>query len=332
MTRPLKLDLRMARQIVSHKMRGVKRFPFVTMLEPLEACNLNCIGCGRIREYKDVIDRRLTIDECLAAVRASGAPIVSISGGEPLLHPQIGEIVHAILDDGRFVYFCTNGLLLEESLGRFKPSERMSFVVHLDGTAKVHDRVTKWSGTYDTAIKAIRKAIARGYRVCTNTTLFHGSDVEDLHTLFRRLTGLGIEGLMVSPGYAYEDVPDRALFLKRQESIRVFRQVLDPSSGFSFYNNPLYLDFLRGDRTYDCAAWTTVTYTVLGWRLPCYALADRHTDNVSELFTEDLWERYGPNNDRRCANCMMHSAFEGASVLYALGHPVALARMALGVR
>jgi hopanoid biosynthesis associated radical SAM protein HpnH len=332
MTRPLKLDLRMARQIVSHKMRGVKRFPFVTMIEPLEACNLNCIGCGRIREYKDVIDRRLTIDECLAAVRASGAPIVSVSGGEPLLHPQIDEIVRAILDDGRFVYFCTNGLLLEESLDRFKPTERMSFVVHLDGTAKIHDRVTKRSGTYDTAIEAIREAIARGHRVCTNTTLFDGSDAEDLHTLFRRLTGLGIEGLMISPGYAYEDVPNRALFLKRRESIKVFRRVLDSSHGFPFYNNPLYLDFLRGDRTYDCAAWTTVTYTVRGWRLPCYALADRHTDDVSELFDEELWERYGPNNDRRCANCMMHSSFEGASVLDALTHPGALARMALGVR
>jgi hopanoid biosynthesis associated radical SAM protein HpnH len=332
MTRPLKLDMRMARQIVAHKMRGVKRFPFVTMIEPLEACNLNCIGCGRIREYKDVIDRRLTIDECLAAVRASGAPIVSVSGGEPLLHPQIDEIVRAILDDGRFIYFCTNGLLLKENLDRFKPTERLSFVVHLDGTAKTHDRVTKRPGTYETAIEAIREAIARGHRVCTNTTLFHGSDVEDLHALFRRLTGLGIEGLMVSPGYAYEDVPDRELFLKRQESIRVFRRVLDSSNGFPFYNNPLYLDFLRGERTYDCAAWTTVTYTVLGWRLPCYALADRHTDDVFELFTEDLWERYGPNNDRRCANCMMHSAFEGASVLHALTHPGTLARMALGVR
>jgi len=332
MTRPLKLDMRMARQIVSHKMHGVKRFPFVTMIEPLEACNLNCIGCGRIREYKDVIDRRLTIDECLAAVRASGAPIVSVSGGEPLLHPHIDEIVRAILDDGRFVYFCTNGLLLKENLDRFKPTERLSFVVHLDGTAKIHDRVTKRPGTYETAIEAIREAIDRGHRVCTNTTLFHGSDAEDLHALFRRLTGLGIEGLMVSPGYAYEDVPDRELFLQRQESIKVFRRVLDSSNGFPFYNNPLYLDFLRGERTYDCAAWTTVTYTVLGWRLPCYALADRHTDDVSELFDEDLWERYGPNNDRRCANCMMHSAFEGASVLHALTHPGTLARMALGVR
>ena len=254
MTRPLRLDLRMVRQIASHKIRGIKRFPFVTMLEPLEACNLNCIGCGRVREYKDVIDRRLTIDECLAAVRASGAPIVSVSGGEPLLHPHIDEIVRAILDDGRFVYFCTNGLLLEENLDRFRPTERMSFVVHLDGTAEIHDRVTKRPGTYDIAVKAIREAIARGHRVCTNTTLFHGSDVEDLHTLFRRLMGFGVEGLMVSPGYAYEDVPDRALFLKRQESIKVFRQVLDASNGFSFYNNPLYLDFLRGNRAYDCAA------------------------------------------------------------------------------
>jgi len=167
--------------------------------------------------------------------------------------------------------------------------------------------------------------------VCTNTTLFEGSDVKALHELFRTLTDIGVEGLMVSPGYAYEDAPDQELFLQRQESIRVFRRVLDPTKGFPFYNNPLYLDFLRGDREYDCAAWTTVTYTVLGWRLPCYAIADRHTDDVAELFSDEVWAKYGPGRDRRCANCMMHSAFEGASILDALRKPAALVRVARGV-
>jgi len=331
MSRPLKLDLAMARHLMGQKARRRRRFPFVTMLEPLEACNLACVGCGRVREYRDVMDRRLTVDECLAAVRASGAPIVSISGGEPLLHSQIGELVRAIRDDGRFMYLCTNGLLLRETLDRFEPSQQLSFVVHLDGTEAIHDQVTERPGTYATAIAGIRDAIARGHRVCTNTTLFEGSNVEDLHALFATLTELGVEGLMVSPGYAYEDAPDQELFLKRRESIGVFRRVLDPTKGFPFYNNPLYLDFLRGDREYDCAAWTTVTYTVLGWRLPCYTIADQHTDDVEELFADEVWDRYGPGKDRRCANCMMHSAFEGASILDALRRPTDLVRVARGV-
>jgi len=332
MSRPLKLDLRVARYLMANKARRNKRFPFVTMLEPLELCNLACVGCGRVREYRDVMDRKLTVDQCLAAVRESGAPIVSVSGGEPLLHPQIREIVRALRDDGRYMYFCTNGLLLEELLDRFEPSEQLCFVVHVDGTKAIHDEVTGRPGTFDTAVSAIRAALARGHRVCTNTTLFHGTDVEDVGKLFRQLTDMKVEGLMVSPGYAYKDAPDQELFLERQESIDVFRRVLDPSQGFPFYNNPLYLDFLRGKRTYDCAAWTTVTYTVLGWRLPCYTIADRHVDSVEELYRDEVWEQYGPGRDRRCANCMMHSAFEGASILDAFRHPSSLLRLAVGTR
>lgn len=330
MSRPFQLDLSVARHLIGRVAQRTGRFPLVTMLEPLEACNLTCTGCGRVREYRNVIERRLTIDECLAAARASGAPIVSISGGEPLLHAQIGEIVRAITADRRFIYLCTNGLLLQEKLDLFEPSTRLAFVVHLDGTESAHDRMTERPGTYSTAVAAIREAIARGHRVCTNTTLFYGSDVEDLHALFGTLVDLGVEGLMVSPGYSYEDVPNQGLFLRRRESVAVFREVLDPSKGLPFYNNPLYLDFLRGECEYDCAAWTTVTYTVLGWRLPCYAIADRHVDDVRELFADDVWERYGPGRDPRCANCMMHSSFEGASILDALRKPRALARLARG--
>lgn len=332
MRRPVKLDLKMARYLMVQKMKRRKHFPFVTMLEPLEACNLRCIGCGRVIEYKDVIERRLSVEESLAAVHASGAPVVSISGGEPLLHEQIGDIVRAIVDEKRFVYLCANGLLLREKLDLFSPSPYFSFVVHLDGTKKIHDYVTRHDGTYEEAIAGIREALVRGFRVNTNSTLFHGSDVEDLHRLFSTLTEMGIEGLMVSPGYAYEDVSDKELFLKRQESIAVFRKVLDPSRAFPFYNNPLYLDFLRGEREYDCAAWTTPTYTVLGWRKPCYILADEHTDDVEELFDPKLWERYGPGKDRRCTNCMMHSSFEGASILKAFSHPRDLLTVALEER
>jgi hopanoid biosynthesis associated radical SAM protein HpnH len=329
-SRPAKLDLAVARYLVSRKARGVRRFPLVTMIEPLEACNLACIGCGRVREYRDVIDRRLSVEDCLAAVRASDAPIVSISGGEPLLHRKIGEIARAIAADRRFIYLCTNGLLLRESLDAFSPSARLAFVVHLDGTEAIHDQVAERPGTHREAIDAIRDAIRRGFRVCTNTTLFHGSNVDDLHRSFAELAEIGVEGLMVSPGYAYEDAPDQDLFLQRRESIDVFRRVLDPANGFPFYNNPLYLDFLRGESAYDCAAWTTPTFTVCGWRVPCYTIADRHTDDVEELFRGDLWDTYGPGRDRRCANCMMHSSFEGASILHAMKHPGKLARLAQG--
>jgi len=332
MSRPWTLDVAVGKYLMRRKLARKKRFPLVTMIEPLERCNLACVGCGRIREYRDAMDRTLSVDECMDAVHASGAPIVSLSGGEPLLHPQIGDIVRAVRETGRFIYLCTNGLLLESMLDTFSPTPELCFVVHLDGTRDLHDAITHHAGTFDAAVSAIQAALSRGYRVCTNTTLFHGTDVGDVHQLFRFLTELGVEGLMVSPGYAYEDVPHQELFYQRRESIDVFRRVLDPSMGFAFYNNPLYLDFLRGDRTYDCAAWTTVTYTVLGWRLPCYAIADRHVEDVEELYADALWERYGPGRDKRCANCMMHSSFEGASILHALRHPRALARLARGTR
>ena len=192
MSRPLRLDLAVARYLMAQKARRRKRFPLVTMVEPLEACNLACIGCGRIREYRDVLDRRLTADDCLAAVRASGAPIVSVSGGEPLLHEEIGEIVRAITGDGRYVYLCTNGLLLQEKLDLFDVSPRLAFVVHLDGTEAIHDRVTGRPGSHATALAAIHEARQRGHRVCSNSTLFHGSDVADLHKLFASLKALGV--------------------------------------------------------------------------------------------------------------------------------------------
>jgi len=278
------------------------------------------------------MDRRLTVDECLAAARAAGTPIVSISGGEPLLHRQIGEIVRALIDDRRYIYLCTNGLLLQESLDRFPRSRRLAFVVHLDGTAAIHDQITQRPGSYDIAVSAIREAVARGYRVCTNTTLFHDSDVDDLNQLFPTVSRLGVEGLMISAGYSYEDVPNQEVFLRRRESIERFRRILDPASDLPFYNNPLYLDFLRGERTYDCAAWTTATFTVLGWRLPCYALADRHVDDIEGLLADEVWEAYGPGKDPRCTDCRMHSSFEGASLLHALRHPRELLRLAGAVR
>ncbi len=293
----------------------------VLMLEPLEACNLLCAGCGRIREYQDHTAKRLGVEECLAAARQARAPVVSVSGGEPLLHTDIVDIVGGLVEQRRWVFVCTNGLLLRESLDRFRPDERLCFVVHLDGTEQVHDRVTGRPGTYAEAVAAIAEARSRGFRVCTNTTVFHGSDVSDVRMLFEVLRDLGVEGIMLSPGYAYEHVEEQALFLQREESVRVFQELLGGRNHLPFYDNPLFLDFLRGRRTYPCAAWAIPTYTVLGWREPCYLLADRHTDDLNALLQPELWERFGPGRDARCAGCMLHSGFEPASILDVLQHP-----------
>jgi hopanoid biosynthesis associated radical SAM protein HpnH len=295
-------------------------FPIVLMLEPLEACNLRCQGCGRVREYAEHMKERLSVDRALQVAAETGAPVVSVSGGEPLLHPGIADIVRGLVEGRRWVFLCTNGLLLRESLDKFRPNERLCFVVHLDGTEKVHDWVTGRPGTYQEAIAAIREAIQRGFRVCTNTTVFHGSDVADTKELFRTLQGLGVEGLMLSPGYAYEAVPERELFLRREESVQVFQKLLD-GERFPFYDNPLFLDFLRGKRNYKCAAWAIPTYTVQGFRKPCYLIADEHVPDLSEIMEPELWQQYGPGRDPRCAGCMLHSGFEPASTLDAVSHP-----------
>lgn len=329
MSRPMELALRVGWHIVRNRLSGRKRFPLVTMLEPLEKCNLACAGCGRIREYEPVLDRMLSVEECLAAVEESGAPIVSIAGGEPTLHPQIHEIVNRITATKRFVYMCTNALLMERVMKRIPPNKRFCFVVHLDGMEDAHDRSVYRKGVFRIATRAIRSALDAGYRVTTNTTVFNGVDEEDVIEMFEMVTEMGVEGAMISPGYHFETVPNQDLFISRDKARAVFKNVLDPKRDIRFYNNPLYLDFLRGNREYQCAAWSNPTYTPMGWREPCYLLGDRHTSKVEDLMSEDLWERYGVGKDPRCANCMMHCGFESASIFGAMKSPkdaIAMAR------
>ena len=321
MGRPLDLALRMGWYIAKNKLRGRKRFPLVTMLEPLEKCNLACEGCGRIREYEPVIDRMLSVDDCMTAVEESGVPVVSIAGGEPTMHPQIAEIVNQITARKRFVYLCTNALLMERVMRDIPPSKYLCFVVHLDGMEEAHDRSVYRKGVFKIAVRAIRAGLEQGYRVTTNTTVFNGCDEDDLIEMFTMLTDMGIEGCNVSPGYKFEAVPNQELFISRKKARKVFKNVLDPKRKLRFYNNPLYLDFLRGDREYQCTAWSNPTYTVLGWREPCYLLGDRHTQDVDDLYKDELWERYGVGKDPRCANCMMHCGFESASLFGALRSP-----------
>jgi hopanoid biosynthesis associated radical SAM protein HpnH len=328
MGRPLELALRTGWYIVKNKVMGRKRFPLVTMLEPLEKCNLACEGCGRIREYERVLDRTLSVEHCLAAVEESGAPIVSIAGGEPSLHPQIDDIVKGIIEKKRFVFMCTNALLMERMMKKIPPSKYFCFVVHMDGMEEAHDKSVYRKGVFQIAIRGIRKALDEGYRVTTNTTVFNGVDEEDIVTMFKMLTEMGIEGCMVSPGYQFDTVPNQNLFISRQNARKVFRNILDPARNIRFYNNPLYLDFLRGDREYDCTAWSNPTYTVLGWREPCYLLGDRHTQDINDLFSEEMWsERYGVGNDSRCDNCLMHCGFESASIFGVFDKPTDALRL-----
>ena len=319
--RPVDLGVRLAAHIVKSKLQGKKRFPLVTMLEPLEQCNLSCAGCGRIHEYRDVLDRRLTVEESLRAIRTSGAPVVSVAGGEPTIHPQIGEIVNGLVAERYFVYLCTNGLLMERTMEKIPPSKYLSWVVHLDGLEARHDAAVGRKGVFNTAVKAIDAALKKGYRVCTNTTIYRESDVGDLHRLLSMLMSMGVEGFMVSPAFEFQAVSSQEVFLRRQESVAAFQRILDRSNGFRFYNNPLYLDFLRGEREYQCTAWATPTFTVMGWRKPCYLLADEHTDDLHELFEDDPWKKYGVGNDPRCANCMMHCGFESTTILEAFTRP-----------
>jgi hopanoid biosynthesis associated radical SAM protein HpnH len=321
--RPIELSLRLAVYLLKKRLTGRKRFPLVTMLEPLEMCNLACVGCGRIREYQPVIDRMMPVDVALNAVRESGAPIVSIAGGEPTIHPKIDEIINQLIEDKYFVYCCTNGLLLDKMLTKILPSKYLCWVVHMDGMEEMHDESVARRGVFKKAVQGMELALSQGYRVCTNTTIFKNSDVEDLWEMFRLVKDIGVEGSMISPGYDFEDAPIQDMFLNRQESRNIFKKLLDPTKtqGMKFYNNPLYLNFLQGEREYQCTAWSNPTYTVLGWRKPCYPLADEHVQNVDELYEADLWQKYGVGNDPRCANCMMHCGFESATIFKAISTP-----------
>ena len=322
--RPVELSIRLAWYMLKNRLQGRKRFPLVTMLEPLEMCNLACIGCGRIREYRPVLDKIMPVDQALVAAAESGAPIVSIAGGEPTIHPHIDQIIKRLVEQKYFVYCCTNALLLDRMMQRIPPSKYFCWVIHMDGMEEKHDESVARAGVFKKAVQGIADAIEQGYRVCTNTTVFKNSDVADLHEMFRYVSGLGVEGSMISPGYDFEDAPNRDLFLSRQESRSIFKELLSPAKteGMRFYNNPLYLNFLQGDREYQCTAWSNPTYTVMGWRKPCYPLADEHVQDVRDLYHEDLWEKqYGVGRDPRCANCMMHCGFESATIFQAVATP-----------
>jgi len=326
---PLGLTLKLAGYLIQNKARGRKRFPLTMILEPLEKCNLACQGCGRIREYEAVIDRMMTAEECLAAVVECRAPVVSIAGGEPLMHPEIDQIVEGIVHQKRFVYLCTNALLMKQALRVLKPSPYFAFVIHLDGLRETHDRSVGRQGVFNVAIKAIQTARQAGFRVCTNTTLYSGTHPQEFQKLFSMLTKMGVEGIMVSPGFQYQELAGKDIFLARQEATSFLRAIFQGCrNGTRFYNNPLYLDFLQGKRSYQCSQWTMPTRTPLGWRKPCYLIADEHVPTFAQLMETTPWQKYGFGRDPRCATCMMHCGYEGSAILEAMEKPEAMWEMA----
>ena len=307
----------MARYTIGNKLRGRARFPLVLMLEPTRRCNLACAGCGRIRELRDSPNHSLSAAECLSAVDEAGAPMVSIAGGEPLLHPDIVPIVDQILAGGRGVTLCTNGLLLEDSLDGFRPSPYLSFVIHLDGLARTHDGYAGREGVFATAMDAIGAAKRRGFRVLVNTTLYKGTDVAETVQLLELLAQIPVNGTIVAPAFGFEEV-EADLFLTRSEAIARFGPIYDLRHSVPFYNTPLYLEFLAGKRELACVPWSTPTRNPRGWRQPCYLLADDYCPSFQALLEDTNWEAYGVGKDPRCADCMVHSGYDAAAMAEAL--------------
>jgi hopanoid biosynthesis associated radical SAM protein HpnH len=292
-----------------------KRFPIVLMLEPLHACNLTCTGCGRIREYEQTISQRVPLEECLAAVDECGAPIVSICGGEPMMYPQIGELVSGILERNRQIFLCTNGMFLKRRIHEFHPDQRLFFNVHLDGMEKTHDLAVEREGVFREAVEGIKIAKAAGFLVCTNTTVYKETDMKEIEELFAYLEQFGVDGHQIAPAYGYSAVDDREIFMTREDIHEKFRDFDRVAKRYNVKQTPLYLDFLQGRKDLPCTAWGNPTYNIRGWKGPCYLITDGHYKTFEQLMTETPWESYGPGNDPRCEHCMMHCGFEPSAAL-----------------
>jgi hopanoid biosynthesis associated radical SAM protein HpnH len=333
---PLLQKARIGAYILRQQFAGRRRYPLVLMLEPLFRCNLACAGCGKIDYPHEILNQRLSVQECLAAVDECGAPVVSIAGGEPLLHKEIAAIVNGALARRKFVYLCTNALLLPKRLGLFRPSPYFIWSVHLDGDRAMHDRSVCEEGVYERAVSAIRSAKAGGFRVNINCTLFNDADPERVARFLDSASALGVDGITVSPGYAYERAPDQTHFLTRERTKQLFRDIFRRGRGaraWSFSQSSLFLDFLAGNQQYHCTPWGNPTRNVFGWQRPCYLLGEGYARTYRELMEETDWDAYGTGNYEKCADCMVHSGYEATAVRDAVRHPLKALSVSLrGVR
>jgi hopanoid biosynthesis associated radical SAM protein HpnH len=307
-----------ASYVLKQKLKGRKRYPLVLMLEPLYRCNLACAGCGKIQYPGHILKRELTPEDCFRAVEECGVPTVAIPGGEPLMHPRIQEIVEGLVARRKYVYMCTNALLLKQKLHLFKPSKYLTFSVHMDGEKEHHDLSVCKEGGYEIALEAIREAVKAGFRVTTNTTVFEGVDSKSVRAFFTEMMDAGVEGMMISPGYSYDKAPDQQHFSGRAGNQSMFRRILsnrDPRWRFNM--SPLFLEFLMGKRNLHCTPWGMPAYSIFGWQKPCYLLQDGYTDTFQELLASTDWSRYGyESGNSKCANCMLHSGYEASAVHY----------------
>lgn len=321
---PLIQQIRVGAYVFKQRLRGAKKYPLVLMLEPLFRCNLACPGCGKIDYPDEILNRRLSVEQCIEAVEDCGAPIVSIPGGEPLIHREIGEIVEALVARKKFIYLCTNALLLEKKLHLFKPTPYLTFSIHLDGLKDEHDRAVDQKGVFEIASRAIRKARDAGFRVNVNSTLFDNAEAGRTAEFFDYCMSLGIEGITVSPGYAYERAPDQAHFLSRQKTKQLFRDIfrLGKGKNWRFSQSTLFLDFLAGNQSYECTPWGNPTRNVFGWQRPCYLLGEGFASSYQELMSETDWELYGTGKYEKCAECMVHCGYEATAVADTVAHPL----------
>jgi hopanoid biosynthesis associated radical SAM protein HpnH len=331
---PVIQQVKVAKYILGKKLTGQKRYPLVLMLEPLFQCNLACSGCGKIDYPKEILQKRVSVADALKAVDECGAPMVSIPGGEPLIHKELPQIVEGIVARKKFVYLCTNAILLPKHIDEYKPSPYFTWSIHLDGLKEQHDRAVSMEGVFEKAVAAIKLARSKGFRVTVNCTLFNGEHPKEVADFFDYAMTLGIEGITVAPGYSYQHAPKQDVFLGRTQSKQLFRDIFGEGkkrdANWVFNLSPMYLDFIAGNQAYQCQPWGTVTYNVFGWQKPCYLLVDEgYASSYKELMETTHWENYGVGRNPKCDNCMAHCGFEGTAVNDTFAHPLKALRVAL---
>ena len=329
---PFKQAARIGAYVVGKTLAGKKHYPLVLMLEPLFRCNLACAGCGKIDYPDEILNQRLSYEQCMEAIDECGAPAVSIAGGEPLLHKDMPRIVEGYIAKKKFVILCTNALLLNKKIDQYKPSPYFTWSIHLDGDKGMHDKSVCQDGTYDRAIAAIKLAKSKGFRTQINCTLFDGSDAERVAKFFDEMTAIGLDGITVSPGYSYERAPDQEHFLNRTKTKQLFRDILkrgDGGKAWDFTQSSLFMNFLAGNEAYECSPWSMPARTVFGWQKPCYLLGEGYVKTFSELMDGTEWEKYGVGNYEKCADCMVHCGFEGTAVAHSVKNPLKVAMLSL---
>jgi len=336
---PLNQALRVGAYVLRQHLAGRKRYPLVLMLEPLFRCNLACAGCGKIDYPAEILNQRLSVAECLEAVDECGAPVVVLAGGEPLLHREIEQIVAGVIARKKFVIVCTNALLLEKKMHLFKPGPYFTWSVHLDGDREDHDRSVCQEGVYDRAVAAIAAAKRTGFRTIINATLFDGAEPDRVAGFFDDVMAMGIDGISVSPGYAYERAPDQQHFLNRRRTKELFRSIFARQGKgswkrkWTFNQSSMFLDFLAGNQSFHCTPWGNPTRNYFGWQRPCYLLGEGYAKTFRELMEETDWDKYGTGNYEKCADCMVHSGYEATAVAETIRRPWKAAAQAIrGIR